>query len=264
MIDISRQCGLDIKLDDESYKFIMAPSLLGGETDTRKLEELRDVLYEKDISEPKKLYTLFNDMGEPETRKFLSRHGLRYDLGIMPPIKIGCEYIKTIGHYHGVGVANKIPFAEVYEVVHGTAHFVLQKQDIRNDKVLSDIFWVEASEGDRLIMPPEYAHVTINPGPEVLVLSNLAATACRLSYERIVRMGGMGYFNIEENGKSVFVENSNHESLSPIRKVSLDKFENFDIDASKAIYLTAKSNPEKFRFITEPQGFERIFNEIVQ
>ena len=211
MIDILRQFGLDIKLDNQNYKLIMDGSLMGAEIDIRKLEQISSVLYDKDVTEPEELYTLYNDVGEPKTRKALALHGLRYDIGVLPPIKIGCEYIKTIGHYHGLEPKSKMPYAEVYEVVHGAAHFILQKQNDESNDLLEDVLFVKAVAGDRLVMPPDYAHVTINPSPEALLLCNIAAADCGLEYEKIVQKGGMGYFNIEENGSSVLVNNDNYK-----------------------------------------------------
>lgn len=264
MIDISQECGLPVRFDGVNYEFIMDESLLGGETDERKLEELQAVLYEKNIQEPKKLYTLFNNVGQPEIRKRLALYGLRYDLAIMPPIKMGREYIKTIGHYHSVCPGTNVPYAEVYEIVYGVAHFILQKQDAKDDKVVTDIIWAQARKADRLVMPPDYAHVTINPGPAALVLSNLAATSGRHSYSKIAQMGGLAYFDIEEQGNPTFVRNPKYKKVPPIREVSLKKLKSFGVDPEQPIYSSAVNEPQKLRFIVEPQDFLELFNEMVQ
>ena len=263
MIDISPECGLPIQLDNINHKLILDESLMGGESDVRKLEELQPVLYQKNFQGPKELYTLFNDVGLPEARKLLSQHGLRYDVGIIPPLKIGREYIKTMGHYHCKCSETSISYAEVYEIVYGIAHFILQKQDKKNDKVITDIMWVEAEKGDRLIMPPDYAHVTINPCPEVLVVSNLAAISCRHSYSKIVQMGGLAYFNIEEENSPIFVRNPRYEKVPPLRKVSLKKLKDFGISPDRPIYSSALNEPQEFRFIATPQDFLHLFNKII-
>ena len=259
MIDISLECGLSVKLDNISFKLILDESLLlEKEPEERKLEELQSVLYQKDVQEPEKLYTLFNNVGSARARNFLLEHGLRYDIGIMPPLKIGTEYIKTIGHYHAKSPGMILPYAEVYEIVSGRAHFLLQKQDEKDDSIVTDIVWLEAKKGDRLIMPPDYAHVTINPGPEALVLSNLAAVSGAQSYSRIVKMGGFAYFNIEEGGNSTFVRNPKYIDVPPIRKVPFKDLGETGIDSTQPIYTTVLKEPKKFSFITKPQLLDKI------
>lgn len=264
MVDISRECGLPVQLDDVNYSLIMDESLVENTPDIRKLEDLRPVLYEKEIQEPKELYSLFNDVGRPAARRFLHEHGLRYDLAIMPPLKMGAEYIKTIGHYHAISPGNNIPFAEVYEIVHGTAHFILQKQDAKDCKIVNDTIWIRAHKGDRLVMPPDYAHVTINPGPAGLVLSNLAAASGGHSYSRIVEMGGMAYYDIEYQGKPKLVKNPNYKNAPQVRSISLKSLRSFGVDPGQPIYLSATTEPQKFRFILEPQDYAELFDKITR
>jgi len=259
IVDIYPECGLPVQLDDVNYRLIMDESLMENDPDIRKLEELRPVLYEKNIRAPKELYSLFNDAGRPEARIFLRKHGLRYDLAVMPPLKLGTEYIKTIGHYHTICPGKNIPFAEVYEIVQGAAHFILQKQDAGDCKIVNDIIWIQARKGDRLVMPPDYAHVTINPGPEALVLSNLAAASGGHSYARIVEMGGMAFYDIECQGKPKLVKNSNYKNPPQIRRVSFKSLASFGVNPDQPIYSSATSGPQKFRFITEPQDYRPLF-----
>ena len=48
-------------------------------------------------------------------------------------------------------------YPELYEVVEGVAHFLLQK------KTLEHIVLVKAAKGDIVLIPLGYGHVTINP-----------------------------------------------------------------------------------------------------
>jgi len=153
MIDLSLECGLPVRIDEVNCELVPDESLLGNRAEHRQLEELRAVLYQKDLQGPKKLYTLFNNVGQPGERSILLQHGLRYDLGILPPLKMGAEYIKTMGHYHSIRPGTNSRYAEVYEVVYGRAHFILQKQDPKDPQIASDVVSTQPGKGDRLIMP---------------------------------------------------------------------------------------------------------------
>jgi glucose-6-phosphate isomerase, archaeal len=79
--------------------------------------------------------------------------------------------VKTKGHYHPENAAG-IGYPELYEVIEGVAHFLLQK------KTLDHIALVKAVKGDIVIIPPGYGHVTINPSrDETLMMANLVSTA---------------------------------------------------------------------------------------
>ena len=265
MIDLSPECGLPVRIDEVNCELVLDESLLGNRPEHRRLEELRAVLYQKDIQGPKKLYTLFNNVGRPRERSILLQHGLRYDLGILPPLKMGAEYIKTMGHYHSICPGTNARYAEIYEVVYGQAHVILQKQDPKEAQVTTDVVWTQAGKGDRLIMPGDYAHVTINPGPDVLVLTNIAVVDCSLSFSEIVQMGGFAYFNIEEKGRPTFVRNTAYKQVSPIREVCLKNLQAFGLDPKRSIYSTAVAEPEKFSFISRPQNFShRLDNTLIE
>ena len=250
MIDLWPECGLPIQLDEVNCELILDESLLGNRPEQRQLEELREVLYQKDLQEPKKLYTLFNDVGRAGERSILLQNGLRYDLGIMPPLKMGAEYIKTMGHYHSICPRTNSRYAEVYEIIHGQAHFILQEQDPKDPQIVTDVVWTQAGKGDRLITPGNYAHVTINPGPGVLVMANIAVVDCDLSFSEIAQMGGCAYFDIEENGRPTFVRNTAYRQVPSIRKVCLKNLQAFGLDPERPIYSAAVDRPQEFSFLS--------------
>jgi oxalate decarboxylase/phosphoglucose isomerase-like protein (cupin superfamily) len=79
--------------------------------------------------------------------------------------------VKTKGHYHPENSAG-IGYPELYEVIEGVAHVLLQK------KTLDHIALAKATNSDLVIIPPGYGHVTINPSrAETLVMANLVSTA---------------------------------------------------------------------------------------
>jgi len=100
----------------------------------------------------------------------MHENGIRYDITVIPPANPGGEYVKTKGHYHPENAAGVV-YPELYEVMGGRAHFLLQK------KSLDDIALIEAHKGDIVVIPPGYGHVTINPTlDQKLTMANLVST----------------------------------------------------------------------------------------
>jgi glucose-6-phosphate isomerase len=86
----------------------------------------------------------------------LESQQVRFDMTVIPPGVICGEYVKTKGHYHPTA-PDGTGYPELYQVIEGEAHYLLQKED------LSDVVVVHAKAGESVFIPPGYGHVTINP-----------------------------------------------------------------------------------------------------
>ncbi len=178
-------CGLPIDFDGEKLIFKGIPPVA---SQFRKASELKGVLFDKTCANDEIIYFMYRGLKMPEHAALFQRHLLSYDITIILPKMLGIEFPKTLGHYHSL--SKTVSYPEIYEVLGGKAHFLLQKGV---DKV-EDVVVVEASAGDMVIMPPDYGHVTINPGSEALVMSNLICINVKPDYESINAKGGAAYF----------------------------------------------------------------------
>ncbi len=52
-------------------------------------------------------------------------------------------------------------YPELYEVLKGDANYLLQRA--QNEERVDEVILVKATRGDKVIIPPNYGHVTINP-----------------------------------------------------------------------------------------------------
>jgi glucose-6-phosphate isomerase len=101
---------------------------------------------------------------------------------------LGREYIKTAGHYHPLPPGGSVSYPEIYEVLEGEALYLLQKQD------LSYVVAVNASSGDKVLVPPDYGHITINRSNKTLKMANFVAREFSSLYEPYRQKGGGAYF----------------------------------------------------------------------
>jgi len=177
---------------------------------TRTTEEMRSVLYAP-TAHTRPLYSMYRDVAKSETdRIWLHSHTVRYDITVIPPADIGGEYVKTKGHYHPDTSAG-VGYPELYEVIDGIAHFLLQK------KILDDIVLVEAEKGDIFFIPPGYGHVTINPSQDkTLILANLVSTAFVSDYSVYEALHGAAYYELTGNN---LIPNPHYPQIPPPRKI---------------------------------------------
>lgn len=151
------------------------------EPDVRRLYDLKDVLFDKEWAENVSnfdVYYMYRGVKE--------EGGLRYDVTVIPFRMFGKEFPKTKGHYHPGD------YGELYIVLQGEAIYFLQNKD------LSDVYAVRVRAGEAAIMPPNYGHITINPGKEDLIMANWVSPEFSSDYGPIIEKKGGCYFFTED------------------------------------------------------------------
>ncbi len=153
----------------------------GLDGDVRRLIDMREVIFDQSWlagAEDFELYYMYRDLFLSQSDKEnLIGQGLRYDITIIPPNMLGLEFVKTAGHYHPLAPKSEITYPELYEVLEGEALYLLQKKD------LSDVVAVYATAGDKVLVPPDYGHITINRSNKTLKMSNFVARDFSSRYE---------------------------------------------------------------------------------
>jgi oxalate decarboxylase/phosphoglucose isomerase-like protein (cupin superfamily) len=173
------------------------------------------------------------------TESGLAANGLRYDVTVTLPGEVGGEHIKTAGHYHALD-ANGVSWAEIYDVLAGEAAFVLQKAegDPSGDPAVSRCVVIVAGRGDRLVIPPDYGHVTVNIGMTPLVLADLVATASSNHYQGYATRQGGAARIMAVPGESDAFEAEWNPAYPEVDDTPL--------------YLLGTGRPELVRFLTDP------------
>lgn len=159
---------------------------------------------------PGPIYYMYRDAARSDSdRRWMAENHVRYDITRIPPGVFCNEFVKTKGHYHPAGPSG-VPYPEVYEVMAGKAHYLLQRPD------LADAAVIEASAGTVVLMPVGYGHVTINPGSDDLVMANLVSRSFSSDYRPYEERHGAAYYELTDRG---FVPNPAYPSVPPLRRV---------------------------------------------
>ncbi len=181
--------------------------------DVRRLFEMKEVIFDKDWlarAEDYDLYYMYRDLYLSRADKDrLLMQGLRYDITIIPPGMLGCEYIKTAGHYHPNVPEGRVTYPELYEVLEGEALYLLQNLDH------SDVVVVYATAGDKVLVPPGYGHVTINRSNKTLKMSNFVDRNFSSLYEPYRERAGAAYFFTKDG----WIKNKGYEHAGTLRRI---------------------------------------------
>ncbi|MEM3422707.1 MAG: glucose-6-phosphate isomerase family protein [Candidatus Bilamarchaeaceae archaeon] len=201
----------------------------------RTFSELKDVLNEEPVSEGDAYYMY---------REIIKKDGLRYDITVIPVWEKEKEMSKTYGHCHPIAEKN-LSYPEVYQILSGTAIFILQKE-LSNGGFFVSI--VEGKKGDILLIPPNFCHTTINSSKDMLVLSNIVADDFTSDYSMFKKNHGAAYYVTPDGG---FLHNPYYIISQNERVKTNDINKRYGFEC-KDILLEFVANPQKFEFLKKP------------
>ncbi len=175
-------------------------NLKNKKPDIRYLNDMRKVIYDR-----KWLKTAPNFELYYMYRGLKKKGELRYDITVIPARMLGKEFTKTKGHEHPKNMG------EFYITLQGEAIYLAQK---RKGKEIKDVFAVKSKkQGDVVIIPPGYAHVTINSSKKDLKIANWVATNCKNKYQTFEKLKGACYFYTKKG----WIKNKNYKKVPKLR-----------------------------------------------
>jgi len=224
----------------------------------RMLFDMKEVIYDREWlkeAENLELYYMYRDLSLSKNNALaIKEHGLRYDITVIPPRMLGKEYVKTAGHYHPKVPNTDITYPEVYEVLKGEAIYLMQKLE---DNKITDVMLVKAEEGDKVIIPPGYGHITINPSNKVLKMANWVARFESI-YSPMKEKGGGAYFILKKG----IVKNVRYSEVPEIRWVKPSNLSRIGLHKNREMYALVK-DLKKLEFLTHPHEHEWVFDYIL-
>lgn len=227
--------------------------------DIRHAGDMGEVILDQEwLKENKKaeLYYMYRNLYRKGDKKTIEEEELRYDITIIPPRVIGKEFVKTKGHYHPEA-AKGFSYPEIYEVLDGKAHYLLQKRSGRGK--IEDAVLVEAEGGDKVLISPNYGHITINPAEETLKMANWVYRGFDSIYKDITELKGGAYYELSTGE---FIENDNYGKIPELRSAEVTEIPEFGIESGRDMYNLIE-NPSNLEFLKTPQDYESIFDDLL-
>jgi len=219
---------------------------------TRLVGDLKPVLAssvdESLQSEP--AYFMFRSVSRAVDEQLFKCLCLRYDITVIPPRVLGEEFVKTFGHYHPTPYGD-LSYPEVYEVLVGEAHYILQREE---RGAIKDIVVVRAREGDKVLIPPNYGHVTVNPSSKILVMANLVSSTFKSIYEPYKAKRGAALYELADGrllANEEYGETPRYREEKPLR--------NLPGAAGGDLYTSFLKNPLAYRFLNNPLLTPRVW-----
>jgi glucose-6-phosphate isomerase, archaeal len=263
MLDLSERSGLPISLDDRGL-LVFDSDIVVEDHGERPVTALAPVALEPDQATGSTEVGYYMDNGVYHRRdaERLAGVPMRYELTLIPPRRIGREYIKTFGHRHSPEPKSGLDWAEVCEVLVGTAHFLLQTLDLSGPSA-SVAYLIEARAGQKVLLPPGYDHCTINPGPEPLLFSDVIARGVSGIYDRFVATRGAVYVEVAEGGQPRLIPNPSYRGAPPLVRVGLKDYPGLDLTSDVPLYTAfVRNRGQNWPFLGDPSRFLPMFPDL--
>lgn len=261
MIDLGKQSGLPLFWNRTAERLVFNAPLSEIEPDIRHRGEMENLFYEPHANGADELYYMYRGIALPRDEEAIASRGLRYDVTAIRPGTIGREYIKTAGHYHPLKPGVELTYPEVYEVLHGRAHYLLQLADSENRGRLQTVFLIAAKPGDKVLIPPGFGHITINPGDDFLIMSNWVARDFASVYEPILARGGGAYFELQDTECPEFIPNRRYHFLPPLLRVAVTPLPQLKLITGLPLYRVFAEGQTSFDYLVRPEDFTAQFKE---
>ncbi len=233
--------------------------------DIRHLFDMKEVIFDKEWLEKQEnieLYYMYRGLGLTNNDKQkIESARLRYDITVIPPLTLGKEFNKTAGHYHG-DTTKGISYPEIYEVLEGEAYYLMQS--IIKDDSVNDTYFVHAIAGDKVIIPPNYGHFTINASNKNLVMANWVCLDCISDYDKVKEKRGACYYAVLKNkiDEKNWIPNKNYFNIPELRKLNPTDFHELGLEKDKEMYKLV-DDLEKLNFLVQPEKYEKLWKKIL-
>ena len=152
-----------------------------------------------------------------EELRHMREFGLRYDITVIPPAKLGKEYVKTAGHYHPTSPRADVSYAEIYQSTGRICY--LSSAESREEGQDSGRSCCRGSKGDIVFVQPDYGYITVNRLEKILKMANWVCRDFSSLYEPVKKFGGGAYFFLEDG----FVRNPKSALPRKVQKTILGK-----------------------------------------
>lgn len=257
-ISLLEASGLPIEVHGDSCELA-----LGGELNTpsycvRRLHDLDGVWANPVDDEDRVIYrypsALWLEGDEPVWRQA----GVAYGIVAFVAGIFGGEYVKSSGQYHPPCPGNGMATPEVYTVLHGTGHFLLQRS-VPPYEVIDDAVMVEVCEGETFVVPPDYGHLQINPGPGSLVFSYVVMDGMKGQYEPFSQRRGAIYYEMAD-GPERYVFNPRYGRKIPLRFVKAGEIRQLPWLNEGVTYQKIRDHLPELAFLTDPTKFPESAN----
>lgn len=254
--------GLDIRATVDPMGFRYGPGVFGPVPELRRLDAIRPSLLDPNCTGPDPVYAIAMDVGRQRDADDLARRNLLFGVVTYAAGHLGREPVRSQGHVHAVSASCGSSTPELYEIWAGSAVILMQEHAAHDP---GRCFAVAAQVGDRVVVPPGWAHATISVDTaEPLTFGAWCVRDFGFDYAGVLGHGGLAWFPLlSADGEITWQRNPRY----PIRR-ELDAHATRDhpelgLRPGITIYEEYLHDPESVMWVPQPQRASAVWSGFV-
>lgn len=258
-MELKQKSGLNFDLGKDVLEYDKAEFLPAVDW-VKKFEDAQ-YAYTTPESDQEIIYFGARYMEQTTDRGLFEKFDLMADATAIKPGQIGAEYVKTVGHYHGYKPGTNVAYPEVYEAVAGQFEYLLQSEPDKNGEV--EVIWVVAEEGDKVVMPPGYGHVSMNVGKTMALEIDIQKrdNPNQSDYSMFKEKVGGAFYRTADG-----LQKNPEYKIKSLRIVRPLEVPEWGLLKNTPLYQAVIASPEKFDFLTSPENYKfdltQLFEDI--
>jgi glucose-6-phosphate isomerase len=253
--------GFSIEPTAHPMGFDYGAGTFGPAVELRSLDSIRKSLRDPDCSGPDPVYAIAMDIGKIEHKALLEKSNLLFGAVTYASGRLGDEPVRSQGHVHKKVRGNTMSPPEIYEIWSGKAIIFMQE---RAEADPGRCFAVEASRGDVVMVPPDWAHATISADPhEPLTFGAWCDRHYAFEYDRVRAQNGLAWFPIVDGTGSITWTPNPSYARSVLTEKKPEDYRMLGIQKGCAIYTTFEREPDALLYVPNPHLAARVWENFI-
>ncbi len=258
VIDLSKYAGFEVQLEAETLTLAFGRGVKTAPVTVRHLDEVRPMLQDAEATGPDHLYTIYMDVRAPGATDALPGRGLGYGAVVCNHGALGRELLRSQGHVHSRSPETGVGYSELYEFWHGRGLVYMQSSV---EAEVDAVIVVEAGPGDKVAIPPGWAHATVNVGDEPMVFGAVYATAAALLYEPLRRRRGTAHYVLADG---TLEPNPAYLRVPAPRRQPPHAFPEQGIEAGRPALAALARDEGALDFVSRPEAFAALWERLTR
>lgn len=250
--------GLDVTIDAATLQFRYGAGVRGPAPEFRTLDAIRPSLLDPQCSGPEIVYSIAMDVRREEDEADLKARHLLFGVVAYAAGQLGREPVRSQGHVHAMAPHSGWSPPELFEIWEGRAIIYAQER-VTDDP--GRCVAVTAGPGDKVVVPPGWAHAVINADPhERMVFGAWCDRQYGFDYTGVRAHGGLAHFPVVEaaDGTIGWIANRRYREVE-LQVRGKRSYPELGLDADGSIYAQYRSRPESVDWVARPQRFAELW-----
>jgi glucose-6-phosphate isomerase len=241
---------LDISLSEDSLSFRYGKGITGPAPEFRNLDAIRGSLLDPHCTGPDPVYGIAMDVARAEDVEDLEQRMLLFGIVAYAAGRLGQEPPRSQGHVHAIASHSGWSPPEVFQILQGRA-IVYAQRSTENDP--GTCVAVTAGPGDKVVVPPGWAHCVINADPmQRMVFSAWCDRQYGFVYDGVRRHCGLAWFPLLDDENRIHWQANRTYSESKLIRHSARHYPELELDERLSLYEQFLRAPDSLMYVPEP------------